>query len=378
MIALTAMMLINHGGNRAMSQELDFPIRWENDFRNVMPLYRQDTLTMRFIGDVMMHSRQISTAARDDGTYDFSSYFRYIENRLKEADIAVANMEFSLGGEPYAGYPAFSAPDTIAGYVADCGIDIFLLANNHIYDRGLGGAQRTLDVYGRMKEGHGIRYTGLAADQEERDEIHPLMMVVRGFRLALVNMTYATNGGERTGWPKVNYLDDREDIRKAIEKAEGMGSDIVIALPHWGNEYELTHSERQKEQAGWLAENGADMIIGAHPHVVQDIDTSGDVQIAYSLGNAVSNMSARNTRLEMMLTVRITRDAMGKIRILPFEPEFLWCSLPGHFSTDYTVLPVKEFIGKREEWLTKADYDNMIATYERVRTITGIEDKANE
>ena len=378
MIALTAMMLTIHGGNRAMSQELHFPSRWENDFRNVLPLYRQDTLVLRFIGDVMMHSRQIETAARKDGGYDFRSYFRYIDNRLKGADLAVANMEFPLGGEPYTGYPAFSAPDEIAGYLADSGIDIFLMANNHIYDRGMSGAQRTLYIYRELTESHGTRYTGLAENQEERDMNHPLMMTVRGFRLAIVNMTYATNGGERTGWPKVNYLSDRKGIEAAMARAEHMGADVVIALPHWGGEYELKHNESQKADAEWLVENGADMIIGAHPHVVQDISMTGSVQTAYSLGNAVSNMSARNTRLEMMLTVRITRNAYGNVMILPFEPEFLWCSLPGHFSDDYTVLPVKEFVGKRDQWQTKTDYDNMIATYDRVRDITGIEDNANE
>lgn len=378
MIALTAMMLTIHGGNRAMSQELHFPSRWENDFRNVLPLYRQDTLVMRFIGDVMMHSRQIETAAREGGGYDFSSYFRYIDDRLKEADLAVANMEFSLGGEPYTGYPAFSAPDEIAGYVSDIGIDIFLMANNHIYDRGMSGAQRTLDIYEELADSHGIKYTGLAESQEEREAVHPLLMTTRGFRLAFVNMTYATNGGRKTGWPKVNYLEDRKDIEAAMDKAKEMGADVIIALPHWGNEYELTHNESQKEDAEWLVENGADLIIGTHPHVVQDICMTGNVQTAYSLGNAVSNMSARNTRLEMMLTVRIIRDAYGEISILPFEPEFLWSSLPGDFSDDYTVLPVKEFIGKRDEWQTKTDYDNMIATYDRVRDITGIEDNANE
>ena len=108
-ISLSAAMLFFDGGRKLMSQELEFPIRWKTDFQDVRSLYRNDTVTIRFLGDVMMHQRQIDNALTQDGTYDFDSYFRYIKEDLKAADIAVANMEFALGGEPYTGYPAFSA-----------------------------------------------------------------------------------------------------------------------------------------------------------------------------------------------------------------------------------------------------------------------------
>lgn len=362
----------------AYAQQLRIPQRWETSFRNVLPLYRNDTVRICFIGDVMMHGKQIDLARKTEGGYDFSSYFALIREELTSADITAANMEFSLGGEPYTGYPAFSAPDGIASYAADCGIDLFLTANNHIFDRGKDGAERTLDIYRDLNRSHGISFTGLASDEGERSGNNPLIMNVKGVRIAFVNFTYGTNGGRREGWPKVNYMDEREDIRAALDKAQEKGADITIALPHWGNEYELTHSSEQEEAATWLAENGVDIIIGTHPHVVQDTmsmeTSSGRAQVAYSLGNAVSNMSAENTQLELMATLRIVRHCNGDIETLPLDLTFLWCSRPGGFNDGYTVVPVAGYIGRRELWKGAWDYDRMMQTYGRVRKITGITD----
>lgn len=373
------------GSHQAYCQKLQEPPRWMEAFRNVLPLYQRDTVTLCFIGDVMMHQSQIDHAYRN-GSYDFSSYFHLIEDRLSGADLTIANMEFALGGEPYTGYPAFSAPDQIAEYAADCGIDIFLTANNHIYDRGAPGAERTLDIYREMNKTHGVHFTGIASNEEEACRISPLMLRVKGIRLAFLNFTYGTNGGRIFGWPKVNYMEERTAISKDLERAQDLEADFITVLPHWGNEYELIHAREQEETAEWLVENGADMIIGTHPHVVQDTASFnaesryGKVPVAYSLGNAVSNMSARNTQLELLVTARITRHCNGDIKILPPELTFLWCSRPGGYNSEYTVVPVTDFIGKRDCWLGKWDYDNMIETYIRVKETTGITDinKINE
>ena len=107
--------------------------------------------------------------------------------------------------------------------------------------------------------------------------------------------------------------------------------------------------------------------------MVQDFDMIDNVPVVYSLGNAISNMSAANTQLELMATIRIIRKQNGDIVSLPIELEYLWCSRPGGYNNSYTVIPVTGFIGRSEEWLNKADYDKMISTYERVRKETGIE-----
>ena len=319
---------------------------------------------------MMMHSAQIKAACKDGTTYNFDTYFQYLENRIREADIAIANMEFTLAGEPYTGYPAFSAPDSYGTYLAECGFDIFLCANNHIFDKRSDGAELTLKKYRELKKAYGIQYCGLASDEEEQNNNHPLFVTSKGIRIAIINFTYGTNLGADKHWPKVNYMSSSKNIENALEKAEE--ADFTLVLPHWGNEYELLHSKQQRKTAEWLVAEGADMIIGAHPHVVQDYETIEGIQVAYSLGNAVSNMSKENTQIELMATVKLVRNTNGDIDILPIEFTWLWCSRPGGYCDSYTVLPVEEFIERKHEWKGSWDYEKMMKTYRHVRETTGI------
>ena len=338
-------------------------------------LYKGDTLTIRIIGDVMMHTKQIETAYINDSTYDFSSYFGLIKDSLSQADICIANMEFTLAGKPYTGYPAFSAPDSFIEYLADCGIDVFLGANNHIYDKRCRGLERTICQLECLKDkGFDIHFSGIAADSAQLRKTNPLTLRSKGMSVSLVNFTYGTNLGADKQWPKVNYMSDREQIGNALKKASA--SDLTIALPHWGEEYKLSPSETQKSTAKWLASAGADIIIGSHPHVPQSFETisSGNVPVAYSLGNAVSNMSAENTQLELMATIRLVREPDGDIILLPVGLTYLWCSRPGGFGKSYTVIPVKHFIGKKHLWSGSWDYDKMINTYNKVKNTIKIED----
>lgn len=336
------------------------------------PLYSRDTLEICVMGDMMMHSAQIENAAR----HGYESYFRHLKERISSADIAVANMEFTHAGEPYTGYPAFSAPEDFSCYLAECGFDIFLCANNHILDKGCRGAERTLERYRQLQQQYGTRYCGAAGSEDERNGNHPLLLTSKGIRIAIINFTYGTNLGADRHWPKVCYMNPETAIEEALAKAEE--ADFTLVCPHWGTEYELIHSRQQREKAEWLAANGADMIIGTHPHVVQDYECVNGVPTAYSLGNAVSNMSAANTQLELMATIRLVRKPNGDIETLPLEFTWLWCSRPGGYCDSYTVLPVEEFISRQEEWKGVWDYEKMMATYERVRLRTGIKNNTYE
>ena len=356
------------------AQEVVMKETWIKELTSIPSLYRADTLSICIMGDMMMHSKQIETAKKADGTYDFSSYFTHIEDRIKAADIAVANMEFCLAGEPYTGYPTFSAPDNYGEYLAQCGFDVFLAANNHIFDKGAAGAERTLMKFRELEKDYGIKVCGLSKDEDSREKSVPLKILRKGLRIAVVNFTYGTNLGCEKHWPKTNYMNEKSLILDALEKAEDC--DLTIVFPHWGEEYELTHSVSQENTAVMLAENGADVIIGAHPHVPQDFGTvtSRNIPVAYSLGNAVSNMSAPNTQLELMAEISFVRNPDGSTRLLPIKFTYLWCSRPGGFSSSYTILPVKEYIDRKDEWKGTWDYDKMVTTYNRVKDIIRIED----
>ncbi|MBO4476436.1 MAG: CapA family protein [Bacteroidales bacterium] len=322
------------------------------------PLFgMRDTTSIFIIGDVMMHSRQLE--------YDQEWFLKYISPAMTQADFCLANMEFPLGGPPYTGYPVFSTPDSYPEYVARCGADVFLLANNHVLDKGLAGFKRTLRVYDRMADSLGIRCTGVG------DE--PLMLHRRGLCVALVNFSYGTNIGPETSSPDILRM-RKDDVGRAIRKAKDRGADFIVALPHWGVEYSLTHSESQAEWARWLAKQGCCAVVGAHPHVVQDTTHIAGVPVIYSMGNAVSNMSATNTRLELAVTLRFVHDHVtGEMLMLEPELDWMWCTLPDMLTRSYATVFIKEWATRRSEWLNPSDFDNMMATLERVRAATGID-----
>ena len=322
-----------------------------------------DTLEICIFGDMMMHSAQIKTAMQDHESYDFSTYFQHLEDRIRNADIAIANMEYTLAGHPYSGYPAFSAPDPYARYFSELGFDVFLAANNHIFDKGAKGAERTISEFRKL----GVSIAGIASDQAMYEETFPLTIECKGVSIAILNVTYGTNAGAGKEWPKILRLNDKEALSAALAKTSGC--DIALILPHWGIEYELTHSAAQEKDAEWFVLHGADAIIGAHPHVIQDMQTIDGVPVFYSLGNAVSNMSAKNTQMGMMARLRIVRYHNGITKLLEPEYELLWCSRPGGYCANYTVLPVEEFIGTRAQWHGPWEYDKMIETRKRIKKI---------
>ena len=338
--------------------------QWNYDVPFPKPLRpAPDTVTVTFLGDLMMHSQQME--------YDCDGFLDELGAITRDADISVANLEFALAGKPSTGYPSFSAPDRYAYSIAEHGVDVFLTANNHVLDKGRRGIRRTLQVYDAMRDSCGIHYTGCALDPAADSLINPLVLVGRGIRIAFVNFTYGNNYEPYEGWPVIHAM-DKGEVSTMISRAKERGADFIVVLPHWGEEFRLRHSREQEEWAQWLAGQGADLIVGAHPHVVQDTSHVRGVPVIYSLGNAVSNMSKENTRLELAVRARFVHFPDGSKQMLEPELIFLWCSLPGMLRDNYTTIPVAGFAGRRNEWLNPSDYDNMIATYNRVIKETGI------
>lgn len=249
----------------------------------------QDTLSLLFIGDVMQHEPQITSAY--DGvskTYEYDHCFKFIRQTMADADITIANLEVTLAGKPYSGYPMFSAPDALAAALKNAGVDILVTANNHTCDKRKKGVIRTLDVLDSL----GITHTGSFRNQAEKDQNYPLLIEEKGFRLALLNYTYGLNGMPIDPPTKVNMIEEAT-IKADVAKAKSMKVDKVIAFMHWGLEYTHVPSKEQIEAANWLFDSGADIIIGAHPHVLQPmyfIEKENKEQLlVYSLGNFISD-----------------------------------------------------------------------------------------
>ena len=329
---------------------------------HVKPLYRQDTLKLLVVGDLMLHYPQIIRAKKDDGSFDFSNYFKLVHHYFDEADLTIGNFESTVCGAPYSGYPKFSAPEDFVIQLLDDGFDILLCANNHVLDYGSKGASFELNLFNQLKSKYDFSYTGLV---EKSQESHLTLFVVRkGIRIAIVNFTYPTNEKPDAAYPKVNLLYDIDSLKRALSISQV--ADLVIAMPHWGDEYELVHNAAQRKMAEFMIKNGADVIIGTHPHVVQDRELINEKPVYYSIGNFVSNMSAKNTQLGLMISLCIIREHNGEIKICEPDLIWTWCSKPGGYCDDYAVIPIERYRGKESEWKGRWDYNKMITTYHSI------------
>ena len=182
-------------------------------------------ITLLFVGDLMQHKAQLEAARTSQGNYDYSPCFSLVKEQISKADIAIANLEVPLGGKPYAGYPAFSAPDEFLYTIRDAGFDILLTANNHCLDRGKKGLERTI----LMLDSLHIAYTGTYRNKEERQQRYPLLIHKNGFRIAFLNYTYDTNGIKPTSPNIVNYI-DKTVMQQDIDTARTWQPDAIIAL----------------------------------------------------------------------------------------------------------------------------------------------------
>ena len=353
-------------------KKLVFPSPW-------LPL--TDTVRIVFIGDVMQHGYQIRSARikganpDDPDSYDYSATFKYVEDAFRNADLAVANMEFPMGILPYTGYPHFSAPFSIARQAKESGLGLFQLANNHLMDKGEKGLETTLRLYDSL----GVPHTGAYRSDREEEEKNPVFFDLKGIRFAFINFTYGTNGNPVPAPYRINLMDSVHVI-EMIARARRQEADIIIALPHWGNEYQLYPSAGQKEWARMLFRHGVRIIVGTHPHVPQ----TGEIHYAanqlpsreeevekivfYSLGNYISNQSIPDyTQLELMAEIRAVKNNMTReVTLLAPQWTYLWCFKKGELEDDYTVVPVEEILGNPEKVKSGIQYERMCDTYREI------------
>lgn len=295
-------------------------------------------VTLIFGGDLMQHEPQIKAARQSDGTYDYTGVFDYMAPEIQKADIAIANFEVTLGGPPYKGYPQFCAPDAYLQAAINSGFDVLTTCNNHSVDTYGRGIDRTIT----MMDSLGVRHLGTYRNQAERDKLYPFIIEHDGIRICLLNYTYGTNGIP-VPKPYVVNLIDTAVIAKDIERAKAMEPDVIIAMPHWGDEYVLLPNKGQRDLADWMFAKGVDHIIGGHPHVVEPIEVrefGGERHLlAYSLGNFVSNQSRPNTDGGTMVRMTLVKDESGT-HLTDCGYNLYWVSRPVTSGRrNYRVLP---------------------------------------
>lgn len=315
--------------------------------------YGETRARFLFIGDIMIHDQQLDAARHKDGTYDFSPSFRRVKPLLR-GSFLVGNLETVFAGTGkklrYAGYPLFNTPDVFTENISvDLGVDLLTLANNHIFDRGASGARRTVEV---LKSAD-IPCIGLGLDDIPPNDA--IILDNNGIRAAFINHSYGSNL-----WPKSSdvhlNVTGEVDITESMTRAKSLSPDIIIALFHWGNEYHYKPNIHQKRAADTALNEGASLVVGTHPHVLQPVEVivSGDKvsAVAWSLGNFVSFQRTRPRERSVILAADFVKDDdVTRLSGLSIAP--LYVIAPGSKRTEVT------YAGNNESLIRTLDFTGL-------------------
>ena len=324
-----------------------------------------DSIRLIFVGDVMGHETQLIGAWSEggDSCYNFAPVFQWVKDYISSADLAIANFEVTLAGEPYTGYPTFSSPLSLAVALQDAGFNMLLTANNHILDRGVKGLEKTIDALDYL----GIVHTGSFKDSLRWKTDYPLIIEEKGFRLAFLNYTYSTNMSRAKQPIIVNYLDTTRIIAD-LARCNEIDVDFIIACVHWGDEYKNNENREQRQIADFLAQNGCNLIVGSHPHVVQPMkkiagNATDSVLVAFSLGNFVSNQRWRYSDGGIMLDVTLTKtNGITKLNSYHYEP-FWVRRYPEKGVQVYRIIPVIDYLNNPDRYPIRVEDEKLLLQF---------------
>lgn len=282
-----------------------------------MPTISADEIVLTFAGDISFAEGYANIGAlrqRENGIFD--CFDEFVMKEMQDADIFMLNNEFPYTdrGTPTENktYTFRAKPESVK-YLYDMGVDIVSIANNHVYDYG---EVSLLDTLTTLEEA-AMPYVGAGRNIEEA--VKPVYFIANDYKIAYISATQIEQGdypdtkgaGENSAGVFRCWSEERiyDVVREAKENA-----DFVITYIHWGQELSETLHWAQPDQAAKLVEAGADLIIGDHPHCLQEIAYIGDVPVVYSMGNFWFNSKTQDTGV-----VKVVLDENG-IKSLQFVP----------------------------------------------------------
>ena len=337
------------------------------------------SVTLAAVGDIIVHDSQLKAAWRPEkNAYDFDMSFTLVQSLLENADLTLANLETTLPGRPelYSGYPRFGAPDALASALKNVGVDLLSTANNHALDKGKWGFLRTLDVLDSLEFYH----IGTYRDTVEYWQNRILYVQKNGLKLAFLNYTYALNGILVPKGIRVSMIRQNEMMADVAE-ARFHKPDAIIVLLHAGKEYQREPDAYQKKQVEFLFNQGVDVVLGGHPHVLQPFELKNVTDkygitkprlVIWSLGNFISNQRDRYRDGGIVFKFRLTKqDSLVNIDNITYDPVYvhrMWTKS----GRKHILLPVKEFLkNDRIIKLPYNEFERMMTFYNDTNELLG-------
>lgn len=276
------------------------------------------------VGDALIHSAVYEDARQSDGTYDFTSMLSSIKPISSKYDLAYYNQETILGGKDlgYSNYPRFNSPQEVGDAFVDAGFNLVSLATNHTMDKGEQGVLNSVSYW---KTKSGVVSSGQWSSDEERNQSITTIHEVNNIKYAFISYTIWTNGlNTPTGKEYLNNVYSEEKAKADIEAVRDKVDFVIVAM-HWGTEYSFKVDAKQEEIANYLSSLGVDLIIGAHPHVIQTVEYINNKKtfVVYSLGNFISDQNDIDnfTGLAFEVTLKKHVDVDDRVTNSVVEPK---------------------------------------------------------
>lgn len=270
-------------------------------------------ITLGATGDILLHLRVCNKAKNNNGNYDFMPFMENVRGLFETPDLTIVNQESIIAGEKLglSDYPRFNGPTEIGITLKELGVDIVTIANNHTLDKGEKGVFESIKHW----ENFGIPYVGAYKSKEDSETLRVIHK--NGLRVGFISLTKRM-GGVKIPKGKPWIIDSFEDAKitkicKRIRRIRTLDVvDVLVVSVHFGKEYHFLPTSDQKEICKSLADAGADIIIGHHPHVLQPceilVDSRGwETFTAYSLGNFFSGQKGLFRQIGGFLTVDIAK-----------------------------------------------------------------------
>lgn len=306
-----------------------------------------NTLHMVAVGDNMIHDAIIQAGKKNDWNFDF--LYENIKKDIENADVAFVNQEtpFVKSHSAVAGYPDFATPTEVGDALAAAGFDVVTHATEHIFDQGSDGIINSVSFW--KKNYPEITRLGIHSDEEEKNyEIRN----VKNFKIALLN--YSTLLSENHKIEKdetymINLYSEKNvkaDLEAAKEEA-----DLTIVTLHGGKSDSAEPDEKLLDRVSFLSEQGADIILCSHPHILKGYELltredKGKTLVYYSLGNFASGQTALENLLGGMADITIKKNAdSGKISI----EDYSLVPLVMHYNSDFSEAGIYKLSDYSEE-----------------------------
>ena len=283
------------------------------------------TASVIAVGDNLYHSKLYESGEYDSGVWNYDHIYTHVLDQIQAADVAMIDQEtvFAPSHDAVSSYPSFATPQEVGDAIIKAGFNVVESATNHADDYGYDYLKNTLDFWSTNYPD--IPVLGIHATQEDADTVKT--KEVNGIKIAFLDYTYGTNNsGLGDVYDYMLDIFDKDKITSMIQKAKQV-SDCIIFVAHWGTEDETMPNEFEKQWAAFLMQQGVDVIIGGHPHVLQPYGQLSDDQghsttVFYSLGNFVSTQQELPELLEGMASFTIQKSTLnGKSTIQILSPE---------------------------------------------------------